>query len=280
MKNIRKITALILTVIMLFAVTSAPAYAFCEDGIAKLENIFSPKLIAHRGFSGQYPQNTIPAFEGAVEAGFWGVECDIHTTKDGKWVVIHDDEISNLTNGTGYVRDKTFAEIQEIRMDSGNGIENYGTLPIPTLEEYLDVCLTGDIVPVIEIKGCDTKYLPSLKETLDAYGLSDKVVIISFNKSYMEGYRALDPDATMFYLMHEPDRDTVDYCREYNFGVNLNNANFLKCYGALIYARIHGVPVATWTVDNLFLALIFKLFGADYVTTNSITPEILSSWGS
>ncbi len=280
MKHIRKITALILAVLMLFAVTVTPAAALCENGIAKIESCFAPKLIAHRGYSGKYPQNTIPAFEAAVEAGFWGVECDIHTTKDGKWVVIHDDEISNLTDGTGYVSDKTFAEIQEIRMDSGNGIENYGTLPIPTLEEYLDVCATADIVPVIEIKGCDTKYLPSLKEILDAYGVSDKVVLISFNKSYMEGYRALDEDVTMYYLMHEPTKETVDYCRQYNFGVNLNCANFLKCYSALIYARVCGVPVATWTVDNLFLAFIYRLLGADIVTTNSITPELFSSWGS
>ena len=64
-------------------------------------------------------------------------------------MVIHDDEISYHTDGEGLIEDYTFDELMEFSIDNGNGIENYGTLPIPTLEEYLEVCAESDIVPVI-----------------------------------------------------------------------------------------------------------------------------------
>ncbi len=232
-----------------------------------------PKLIAHRGFSGIYPQNTIPAFEGAAEAGFWGMECDIHTTKDGKWVVIHDDEITNLTNGEGLIADLTFDELMKFQMDSGNGIENYGTLPIPTLEEYLQACVDdGEIVPVIEIKNCDMKYLPLLKETVEDFGLSKKAVFISFAAEYLTEYRKLDKDATILYLRHNPTKAEIDFCTQHNFGINFFHMDFYKCFSAIKYAREKGVPIGAWTVDNTVYADAMALFGAEFITTNKITP--------
>lgn len=231
-----------------------------------------PKLIAHRGFSGVYPQNTIPAFEGAVEAGFWGAECDIHTTKDGKWVVIHDDEISYHTDGEGLIEDYNFDELMEFSIDNGNGIENYGTLPIPTLEEYLEVCAESDIVPVIEIKKCDPKYLPSLKEIVDSYGLSEKAVFISFTKEYLTEYKELDENATILYLCSVPTKDDINFCIEHNFGINFYYKALIRCAPAIIYAKKNNVPIGAWTVDNTVFADVMALFGAEFITTNKITP--------
>ncbi len=232
-----------------------------------------PKLIAHRGFSGVYPQNTIPAFEGAAEADFWGMECDIHTTKDGKWVVIHDDEISNLTNGEGLVKDFTLDELRDIQMDSGNGIKKYGTLPIPTLEEYLQVCVNdGEIIPVIEIKNCDPKYLPSLKRIVSEFNLSEKAVFISFNADFLKEYRQLDKDATILYLSSVPTKEDIDFCIEQNFGINYHFKSLIKCASAIKYAREKGVPIGAWTVDNTIYADVMALFGAEFITTNKITP--------
>lgn len=232
-----------------------------------------PKLIAHRGFSGVYPQNTIPAFEGAAEADFWGFECDIHTTKDGRWVVIHDDEISNLTNGEGLVKDFTFDELREIQMDTGNGIENYGTLPIPSLEEYLQVCVDdGEIVPVIEIKNCDPKYLPDLKEIIADFDLSEKAVFISFDADYLTEYRALDKNATILYLRNDPTKEDIDFCIEQNFGINFNFLTLYNCFSAIRYAHKMGVPIGAWTVDNTVYADVMALFGVEFITTNKIVP--------
>ncbi len=229
-------------------------------------------MVAHRGFSSIYPENTLPAFEGAAEAGFDGYELDIHTTKDGKWVVIHDDTVDKMTDSSGEVENFTFEEIRKLKIDGGNGIKNYPELNIPTLEETLAVCDSYDIFPVIEIKKCDVKYLPSLKVLLDENGLSEKAVIISFTKEYMEAYRALDSEIEMLYLSHNPSKEDIDWCEENNFGINYNHKKLYKCIGAILYAKEKGVKIASWTVDNTLYKDIMVLFGSEIITTNKIKP--------
>ena len=69
---------------------------------------------AHRGFSGQFPENTMLAFEKAVEAGADGIELDVQLSKDGEVVVIHDEELSRTTNGTGFVKDYTLKQLKKL----------------------------------------------------------------------------------------------------------------------------------------------------------------------
>ena len=232
----------------------------------------APKLIAHRGLSSLYPENTIPAFEGAVEYGFDGFEFDLHTTKDGEWVVIHDDVVDHMTDGTGDVDSFTLEEIRQLKIDSGSYIENYDELIMPTLEETLDWWQGKDIVPVIEIKKCDVQYLPSLKEILDEYDMSDKAVIISFEKEYMEEYRKLDSEIEMLYLSKAPTKEEIDWCAEHNFGINFNQWLLFKSFGAIMYAKRKDMTIAAWTVNNTIFADVMVLVGAEYITTNKILP--------
>lgn len=232
----------------------------------------APLMVAHRGFSSIYPQNTLPAFEGAVEADFDGYEFDIHTTKDGKWVVIHDNTVDAMTDGTGNVEDFTFEEIRKLKIDGGNGIENYDGLVIPSLEEALKYAEENDIIPVIEIKSCDVQYLPDLKAILDEKGLSEKAVIISFTKEYLEEYRHLDRNIEMFLLSSTPNTTDVDWCLDYNTGLNFAFYNFYISHSAVKYAREKGVKLAVWTVDNVVFKDIMVLFGAEIITTNKIKP--------
>ena len=74
------------------------------------------KVFAHRGFSGRYPENTMLAFEKAVELGVDGIELDVHLSKDGELVIIHDEKVDRTCNGTGKVKDMTLAELKELVM--------------------------------------------------------------------------------------------------------------------------------------------------------------------
>ena len=76
------------------------------------------KVIAHRGYCGKYPENTMLAFKKAVEAGCDEIELDVQLTKDGKVVVIHDETIDRVTNGSGLVRDYTLEELQKFHAGS------------------------------------------------------------------------------------------------------------------------------------------------------------------
>ena len=75
------------------------------------------QIFAHRGFSSQYPENTMTAFRKALEAGADGIELDARLTLDGKIVVMHDPSVDRTTNGKGKVRDLTFAEF--LGLDAG-----------------------------------------------------------------------------------------------------------------------------------------------------------------
>ena len=68
------------------------------------------KNFAHRGFSGKYPENTMLAFQKAIEVGADGIELDVQLTKDGELVIIHDETIDRTTDGKGYVIDYTYEE--------------------------------------------------------------------------------------------------------------------------------------------------------------------------
>ncbi len=230
-------------------------------------------MVAHRGFSGVYPQNTMPAFEAAIENGFDGCEIDIHTTKDGKWVVIHNDTVDAMTDGEGEVKDMTLEEIRQLKIDSGNGIENHPDLKIPTLEEVLTLFSESDITPVIEIKDCDVKYLPDFKAMMDSFNLSKRSIIISFNKDYLTAYRELDKDIEMLFLAHAVTKEDVDWCVKNAIdGYNYYHKGLYKSIGGISYAKEKGLKIGSWTVDNTLYKDIMVLFGAEIITTNKITP--------
>lgn len=264
--------AVIILLLLIIIVPAKVAPVISDSLSISAHTDSAPLMIAHRGFSSIYPQNTLPAFEAAVREGFDGYEFDIHTTKDGKWVVIHDDTVDAMTDGTGNVEDFTFEEIRKLKIDSGNGIENYDNLVVPTLEESLKYAESNDIIPVIEIKKCDVQYLATLKKYLDQKELSGKAVIISFTKEYLSEYRLLDSEVQMMLLSSSPVKEDVDWCIENNAGLNFNYFNFYKSHSAVKYAREKGVRLAAWTVDNTLYKDIMVLFGAEVITTNKIDP--------
>ena len=90
----------------------------------------------HRGFSGNYPENTLLAFSKAIEAGCDGIELDVHLTKDGEVVVIHDETVDRTTDGTGFVADYTLKELKSF--DASFKFKGqYGINPIPPSENTL-----------------------------------------------------------------------------------------------------------------------------------------------
>lgn len=274
-KKALKIISIVLVIVLAALATAYSHYLFStlpSSLMVTSHTKSSPTLVAHRGLSGLYPQNTLASFEGAAEYGYEYYELDLHTTSDGKWVVIHNDTVDAMTDGEGEVESFTLKEIQKLKIDSGNGIENYKDLTIPTFEQCLDVCKQTGILPVIELKKCDIKYFPDLVEIIDSYGLSDKAKIISFDKEYMEAYRELDSEIEMLYLSNVPTKEDIDWCIEHNFGINYNSGNLYKCFSAIRYAKKNGVTIAAWTVDNTAVADVMVIFGAEYITTNKILP--------
>ena len=120
------------------------------ENINKLEKINRPWVVAHRGYSGRYPENTASAFEAAIGAGADMIELDVCLTKDRIPVVIHDKTLERTTDGHGLVSEFTLSELKKLDAGSWFSSEFKGEA-VPTLEELLQL-VRGKISVNIEIK--------------------------------------------------------------------------------------------------------------------------------
>jgi glycerophosphoryl diester phosphodiesterase len=140
------------------------------------------KILAHRGASAYAPENTLPAFELALEQGADGFELDVHLTKDGKIVVIHDETVERTSNGEGRIVDLTLDELRAFDFSAGMG--GYANSAIPTLREVLDLVVGTDALVNIELKNTIEPY-PDLAQDLDALvasmNLAGQVIYSTFN---------------------------------------------------------------------------------------------------
>ncbi len=153
------------------------------------------QVFAHRGFRAQYPENTLLAFEKALESGCYGIETDVQISKDGQLVLIHDETVDRTTNGTGAIREMSLAQIQAL--DAGGGQR------IPTLGEYLSLVQDTAIITNIELKNNVVEY-PRLEEEVlaqvRARGLEKKVLFSSFNHGAVIKMKKLAPDIPCGFL--------------------------------------------------------------------------------
>lgn len=156
------------------------------------------KIWAHRGCSQMYPENTLLAFEKAVEIdGLTGIELDVQLTRDGYLAVCHDERVDRTTDGIGELRQYSLAELKKLRIDAGN----HTYQQIPLLEEVFDQLqehLKRELKLNIELKNSVFPYEGMEKKVIELvhrYGLQKHVVYSSFYALSLERIKSLDPGA-------------------------------------------------------------------------------------
>jgi len=164
--------------------------------IAPLLSPSTPVAIAHRGGSLVRPENTLAAFEHAVGLGVDALECDVHLSRDGDAVVIHDATLERTTDATGPVSACTADELAKV--DAGCRFSTDGEFPfrgqghgIPRLSDLLERCSTIPIV--IEIKGSDRRVADRVIDLVLERGASDRVVVGGFSHTVMTSVRERSP---------------------------------------------------------------------------------------
>lgn len=126
-------------------------------------------VIGHRGASGEYPENTLLAYQRAIDVGADAIEFDVRAAADGTPVVMHDPTVDRTTNGTGAVNEKTLSQLKTL--DAGDGEE------IPTLDEVFEQVTS---VPfILEIK--ETAVAPGVHDCIEAHGLRGRVLLGAFD---------------------------------------------------------------------------------------------------
>ncbi len=162
---------------------------------------FTPRVIAHRGGPRYAPENTLAAFAHACAVGAEMLECDVHLTRDGEVVVIHDETLERTTNGAGWVMDHTLAELRTL--DAGNGER------IPTLAELVALARQSQVELLIELKsphlypGIEFKVLTELEDL----GYLEHSVLQSFDWDSLRRLRQLKPSARLGALYDQGQLD-------------------------------------------------------------------------
>lgn len=171
------------------------------------------KIIAHRGFSGIAPENTIVAFQKAIECGADYIELDVHKTIDDSLIIIHDHTVDRTSsNGIkGKVKETSYAELTKIKVGYGEKFgDKYNEEKIPTLREAL-MLARGKIKVCIELKvpGIEKQVL----EIINEFNMTDDVVIFSFIYPALTKIRHLDKNIKTLYLVNDANAVIVDYAR-------------------------------------------------------------------
>lgn len=227
------------------------------------------QVFAHRGASAYAPENTLPAFALAMEQGADGIELDVHLSRDGELVVIHDEALDRTTNGTGLVKDHTLAELQALCAD--NGMPGFAAARIPTLEEVLTLVKPGTMAVNIELKtgilwydGLEEKAL----RLVESLGMQDRVIWSSFNHYSIEKVRQLASDARTAYLYSDIICDVEKYAAARGVDglhpglYNVKMADFLQRY------LTSGLDVRVWTVNEADDLRWLMKAGADVITND------------
>ena len=227
------------------------------------------KIYAHRGSSGTHPENTIAAFLDAAKLPVHGIEFDVHMTKDGELVVIHDEKIDRTSNGNGFVRDMTLEELRIYDFGSWFSPKFKGEL-IPTLHEVLEIYSETSHHLNIELKSDVIDYHGMTEKVLDLVGslnLDTRIVISSFNLDAIRTVKELAPHIETGALFMKPLNDPLDCVRTIP-----TDALHIKARAALRPSMRHaiseGVPVRVFTINTSKYLSDLKEIGVDAIFTD------------
>lgn len=209
------------------------------------------KVWAHRGASGYAPENTLEAFKIALDMKSDGVELDIHLTKDKKLVVIHDETINRVSNGTGWVKDYT---LKELKLFNYNKMyPQYNFISIPTLEEVYDSLRGTNIEINVELKTNIIFYETIEEKALKlAYekGMQDQIIYSSFNHYSIMKIKNLDSNARLGFLYTDGFINIAEYCKYMGVDAIHPAYNNLKYPRFIDSCKGKGLHINVWNVKD------------------------------
>jgi glycerophosphoryl diester phosphodiesterase len=225
--------------------------------------------IAHRGDPIRYPENTLSAFQAACDLSFTHLELDVHLSKDGVPVVIHDRTINRMCNGTGLIKDYTVHELKQFRIGE--------TETIPTLEEALRL-LKGKLIVSIELKQEGNLYEGLEQAVIDVVrklDMMDEVYVISFDHFSLATLRSLCTEIPIGLVIHGSMPYVFPFMREIRATYLAVRMSFLTdAYAQMIEEE--GIQLIAWPIDT---PEEMKLV-TDRYPTSLICTNYLERWKS
>jgi len=240
---------------------------------------------AHRGGALLWPENSLLAFRNAAAMGADYLELDVHLTRDGEVVVIHDPTLERTTTGAGPVRDRTLAELEPLRLkDRGGAVTEER---IPTLDQVVALAAAGKRQMLLEIKvDAQRRHYPGIEEkvfaVLDRHRFVPFAVVMAFEAETWRRVRQLRPEARTGALYSARTlpagavESELQALRQAGVAfVGLNQA--LVNAQVATQARLAGLTLAVWTVNERDAIERFIGHGVSVVITDrpDLAKELL-----
>lgn len=224
------------------------------------------KIVAHRGVSGLERENTCAAFVAAAVQPYYGIETDVHVTKDGKFILCHDNDLKRVAGVDFVIEETEFAKLRRVKLYDTTGVKR-NDLVLPTMEEYFSICKKYRKIAFLEFKNrIEKEKIAEIIESIKSWGWLTKTVFISFHRDNLIDLRLLQKKVKIQLLTMGYGDDLFDFAIQYNVGLDVHqkiiNHDFVK--------RAHdlGIKVNCYTVNEKETAERFVEYGVDYITTN------------
>ena len=233
-------------------------------------NVSMPFVIAHRGFSERYPENTLEAVKGALEAGADGVEIDARISTDGVVYCLHDDTLDRTTNGTGRARLKTIAELREL--DAGSKFNpKFAGAKIALFEDVVKVVKEKDATVLVDLK--ETAAVDGICDILIKHKATRNALLDTGSPAVAKKYRSRIPDANVICITGVPGARKNDFAR--NLKANGFDALFAQFQSPFLLnltdVRLQGLSIFFWTINNPRDVVNAWKMGADGIITDRPT---------
>lgn len=225
---------------------------------------------AHRGASAYAPENTLEAFQKAVEMKADGIELDVQLTSDGEIVVVHDETLERVSDGTGFVKDYTLAQLRGLNFNKTH--PEFEHAQIPTLEEVYDLIRPTGLTINVEFKTGVFRY-PGIEdkvlELTARKGMEDRVMYSSFCHATLVYLREKKPDVNTGLLYADGWLDVAPYAKD---KVKVNALHpalyFLQDPDYVKTAHAYGLENHVWTVNDENYMKMCRDLGVEAIITN------------
>lgn len=218
---------------------------------------------AHRGASEYAPENTLSSFYLGLLQGANGIETDVQRTKDGALVLFHDDRVDRVSDGQGFLRDFTLAELKELKIYGNNTHGFYDS--VVTLEEFLKIFSRYDIRFAMELKGPDVEQ--DTLALIRKFGIQNRTTFTSFQFPYIEKIKQLDKMARVGYLTENTDQNKINQLLSIGGEEIAPRANEITDMSISLWRNL-GLGVRAWGVQTIPIMKEMCRLQVDGMTVN------------
>ena len=224
-------------------------------------------MVAHHGVSWLEMENTIAAFVAAGNRSYYGIETDVHVTKDEQIVIFHDDTTLRVTGIDKVVEECTLEELQAIPLYDMVPGTSRTDLRMPTLSEYINICKKYEKVAVLELKNTmEVRHIQKIIDIINECGYLSGVIFISFSWDNCANLRKLLPEQKIQFLDSKWDDELIDKLAENNLDLDLRHTAVTKELVDKLHAK--GLVLNCWTVNEKERGDELASLGVDFITSN------------